>query len=189
MTIKILAFSGALRQASTNTALVRAAKQLAPEGVEIEIYDGLGQLPFFDQDLEAEVPASVAELRQKIADADGVLIASPEYNYSIPGVLKNGLDWASRPYGESVLTNKPVAIMGASGSAFGTVRAQNHLRDVFHWLDAKVVTKPEVHVGNNWERFDGEGNLVDETSRNLVAGLVAALVVLIEETQKAKVDA
>jgi chromate reductase len=189
VTTKILAFSGALRKASTNTALVRAAKQLAPEGVEIEIYDGIASLPFFDQDLEADVPAVVADFRAKIAAADGVLIASPEYNYSIPGVLKNALDWASRPYGESVLTGKPVAVMGASGSGFGTVRAQNHLRDVFHWLDAKVVTKPEVHVGNNWERFDNEGNLVDETSRNLVAGLVAALVVLIEETEKVKANA
>ena len=95
----------------------------------------------------------------------------------------------TRPYGESVLTGKPVAVMGASGSGFGTVRAQNHLRDVFHWLDAKAVTKPEVHVGNNWERFDNEGNLVDETSRNLVAGLIAALVVLIEETEKVKANA
>lgn len=184
MAIKILAISGALRAASTNTALVRAAQQLAPEGVEIELYDGLRELPHFDQDLEADVPAQVADLRARIEAADGVLISSPEYNYTIPGVLKNALDWASRPYGQSVLTGKPVAIMGASGSGFGTVRAQNHLRDVFHWLDAKVVAKPEVHVGNNWERFDGEGNLVDETSRNLVAGLVAALTVLIEENQK-----
>ena len=97
MTTKILAFSGALRKASTNTALVRAAKQLAPEGVEIEIYDGIATLPFFDQDLESDVPAVVADFRAKIAAADGVLIASPEYNYSIPGVLKNALDWASRP--------------------------------------------------------------------------------------------
>jgi chromate reductase len=184
MAIRILAFSGALRAASTNTALVRAAQQLAPEGVEIELYDGLRDLPYFDQDLEGEPPAAVVELREKIAAADGVLISSPEYNYSIPGVLKNALDWASRPYGQSVLTGKPVALMGAAGSGFGTVRAQNHLRDVFHWLDSKVVTKPEVHVGNNWERFDGEGNLVDETSRNLVAGLVASLVVLIDETQR-----
>jgi chromate reductase, NAD(P)H dehydrogenase (quinone) len=189
MTTKILAFSGALRKASTNTALVRAAKQLAPEGVEIEIFDGIGELPLFNQDLEGDVPAVVAAFREKIAAADGVLIASPEYNYSIPGVLKNALDWASRPYGESVLTGKPVALMGASSSSFGTVRTQNHLRDVFHWLDAKVVTKPEVHVSNNWERFDGEGNLVDETSRNLVAGLIAALVVLIEETEKIKANA
>ena len=189
MAIKILAISGALRAASTNTALVRAAQQLAPEGAEIEIYDGLRDLPYFDQDLEAEPPASVVELREKIAAADGVLISTPEYNYSIPGVLKNALDWASRPYGQSVLTGKPVAIMGASGSGFGTVRAQNHLRDVFHWLDSKVVTKPEVHVGNNWERFDNEGNLVDETSRNLVAGLVAALVLLAEQTEKVAVAA
>jgi chromate reductase len=189
MAIKILAISGALRAASTNTALVRAAQQLAPEGVEIELYQGIRDLPYFDQDLEGEPPASVVELREKIAAADGVLISSPEYNYSIPGVLKNALDWASRPYGQSVLTGKPIALMGAAGSAFGTVRAQNHLRDVFHWLDAKVVTKPEVHVGNNWERFDGEGNLLDETSRNLVAGLVAALVVLIEENQKAIANA
>jgi chromate reductase, NAD(P)H dehydrogenase (quinone) len=184
VTTKILAFSGALRKASTNTALLRAAKQVAPEGVEIEIYEGIGALPFFDQDLEGEVPASVVELREKIAAADGVLIASPEYNYSIPGVLKNALDWASRPYGESVLTGKPVAVMGAAGSGFGTVRAQNHLRDVFHWLDSKVVTKPEVHVGNNWERFDAEGNLVDATSRELVAGLIAALVTKIEHAEK-----
>lgn len=184
MAIKILAISGALRAASTNTALVRAAQQLAPEGAVVEIYDGLRDLPYFDQDLEAEPPASVIELREKIAAADAVLISTPEYNYSIPGVLKNALDWASRPYGQSVLTGKPVAIMGAAGSGFGTVRAQNHLRDVFHWLDSKVVTKPEVHVGNNWERFDGEGNLVDETSRNLVAGLVAALTLLAEENQK-----
>ncbi|GAA2026088.1 NADPH-dependent FMN reductase [Catenulispora yoronensis] len=189
MTIKILAISGSLRKASSNTALLRAAKQLAPEGVEIEIYEALGQLPHYDQDLEGDVPANVVELRQRIAEADGVLIATPEYNYSVPGVLKNALDWASRPYGESVLTGKPVAIMGASGSAFGTVRAQNHLRAVFHFLDSKLVGKPEVQVGNNWERFDNDGNLVDETARNLVAGLVAALVVVIDDVQKAKVAA
>ena len=189
MATKILALSGGLRAASTNTALLRAARQLAPAGVEIEIYDGVRDLPYFDQDLEGDVPATVAELRGKIAEADGVLIASPEYNYSIPGALKNALDWASRPYGQSVLTGKPIALMGASGSAFGTVRAQNHLRDVFHWLDSKVVTKPEVHVGANYERFDAAGDLVDENSRNLVAGLVAALVVLIDETQKLAANA
>ncbi|RJO75054.1 NAD(P)H-dependent oxidoreductase [Nocardia panacis] len=180
MTIKILAISGALRAASTNTALLRAAQQLAPEGVEIEIYEGARDLPYFDQDLEGEPPASVVDLRERIAAADGVLIATPEYNYSIPGVLKNLLDWASRPYGESVLTDKPVAIMGASMSGFGTVRAQNHLRDVFHWLDSKVVTKPEVHVGQNHTRFDEQGNLTDETSRGLIAGLIAALVLKVD---------
>ncbi|GAB4584187.1 NADPH-dependent FMN reductase [Nocardia sp. IFM 10818] len=180
MTIKILAISGGLRAASSNTALLRAAQQLAPEGVEIEIYEGLRDLPYFDEDLEGDVPATVTALREQVAAADGVLIASPEYNYSIPGGLKNLLDWLSRPYGESVLTDKSIAIMGASGSPFGTVRAQNHLRDVFHQVDAKVVSKPEVYVGANYTRFDEQGNLVDETSRNLIAGLIAALVVQIQ---------
>lgn len=184
MTIKILAISGGLRAASTNTALLRAAQQLAPEGVEIEIYDGIRDLPYFDEDLEGDVPAAVVELRERIRDADGVLIASPEYNYSIPGALKNLLDWASRPYGQSFLTDKPVAIMGASGSQFGTVRAQNHLRDVFHWLDSQVVTKPEVHVGANYTRFDEQGNLTDETSRGLIAGLIAALVVQVHKSRQ-----
>jgi chromate reductase, NAD(P)H dehydrogenase (quinone) len=189
VTIKILAISGALRAASSNTALVHAAKQLAPEGVEVEIFDGIRDLPFFDQDLEAAPPASVVAFREKIAAADGVFLATPEYNYSTSGVLKNAIDWASRPYGEAVLTHKPTAIAGASGSDFGTVRAQNHLRAVFHQFDGDVVTKPEVHVGRNWERFDGEGNLVDETSRNLLAGLLAALVLKIEEKQKVGANA
>ncbi len=109
-----------------------------------------------------------------------MLIASPEYNYSIPGGLKNLLDWLSRPYAQSVLTDKNIAIMGASGGPFGTVRAQNHLCDVFHQVDGKVVSKPEVYVGLNGTRFDEQGNLVDETSRNLIAGLIAALVVQIQ---------
>ncbi|WP_225724563.1 MULTISPECIES: NADPH-dependent FMN reductase [unclassified Nocardia] len=185
MSIKILAISGGLRAGSTNTALLRAAKEVAPAGVEIEIYEGIRDLPYFDQDLEAEPPASVVELRERIRDADGVLIASPEYNYSIPGALKNLLDWASRPYGESFLTAKPVAIMGASMSQFGTVRAQNHLRDVFQWLDSKVVTKPEVQVGLNGDRFDAQGRLTDEFSRGLIAELIDALVALIERDRVA----
>ena len=138
----IVALSGGLRKSSTNTALLRVAQQHAPEGVEIEFYDGVGSLPFFDTDLEGEPPGSIVELREKIATADGVLIATPEYSYSIPGALRNALDWASRPNGQSVLTAKPVALMGASASTFGTVRAQNHLRDVLHSVDSKVVTKP-----------------------------------------------
>ena len=189
MAIKILAVSGALRAASTNTALLRAAQELAPEGVEIEIYDGIAELPFFDQDLEAEPPAAVVRWREAIADADGVLIATPEYNYSTSGVLKNAIDWASRPYGQAVLTHKPAAVLGASGSDFGTVRAQNHLRAVFHQFEGDLLLKPEVHVGRNYERFDADGRLVDETSRNLVAGLVAALALRIEEKAKAAANA
>jgi chromate reductase, NAD(P)H dehydrogenase (quinone) len=113
VTIKILAISGALRAASSNTALVRAAKELAPEGVEVEIYEGIANLPFFDQDLEAAPPASVVEFRNKIAEADGVFLATPEYNYSTSGVLKNAIDWASRPGGDNSFDDKPVAIMSA----------------------------------------------------------------------------
>jgi len=169
--------------------LFERAGAAGPDGVEIDFYDGLSSLPYFNADLESEAPATVVELREKIAAADGVLIATPAYSYSVPGALKNTLDWAARPNGQSVLTGKPTALMGASGSVFGTVRAQNHLRDVFHSVDAKVVTKPEVHVSNNWQRFDAGGNLVDETSRNLIAGLVAALVMLIEGTEKLKTNA
>src|SRR5512139_579143 len=189
MAIKILAVSGALRSASSNSALVRAARELAPEGVEIEVYDGIGELPFFDQDLEAEPPASVVRWREAIASADGVLLATPEYNYSTSGVLKNAIDWASRPYGQAVLTRKPAAVMGASSSDFGTVRAQNHIRAVFHQFDGDLVLKPEVHVSRNHERFDADGRLVDETSRNLVGGLIAALARKIDEKAKAAADA
>jgi chromate reductase, NAD(P)H dehydrogenase (quinone) len=189
MAIKILAVSGALRAASSNTALLRAAQELAPEGVEIEIYDGIAELPFFDQDLEAEPPASVVRWREAVAAADGVLLATPEYNYSTSGVLKNAIDWASRPYGQAVLTHKPAAVLGASGSDFGTVRAQNHLRAVFHQFEGDLLLKPEVHVGRNYERFDADGRLVDETSRNLVAGLVAALALRIDEKAKLAANA
>ena len=189
MTLKILAISGALRAASTNTALVRSLAALAPAGVEIEVYEGIGALPFFDQDLEAEPPASVVELREKIIAADGVFFATPEYNYSISAVLKNAIDWASRPYGRGALSGKPVAIAGTSGSDLGTVRAQLQLRDVLHGTDSDVVARPEVHIGRNWERFDAEGTLLDDTSRDLLTGLLSALALKIEEKQKAAVNA
>jgi chromate reductase len=189
MAIKILAVSGALRSASSNSALIRAAQELAPEGVEVEIFDGIAELPFFDQDLEAEPPASVVKWREAIAAVDGVLLATPEYNYSTSGVLKNAIDWASRPYGQSVLTHKPAALMGASASDFGTVRAQNHVRAAFHQFEGDLVLKPEVHIGRNYERFDADGRLVDETSRNLVAGLLAALALKIDEKAKTAVAA
>lgn len=189
MTIKILAISGSLRAASSNTTLLRAAQQLAPDGVEVEIYDGIRELPFFDQDLESDPPAAVTQFREKIAAADGVFIATPEYNYGTSGVLKNAIDWASRPPGQGVLIRKPAAIAGASGSDLGTVRAQLSLRDAFLGFDGDVVTKPEVHIGRNYERFDSDGTLVDETSRSLLAGLLAALVVKIDAKHKAAANA
>ncbi|WP_327352910.1 NADPH-dependent FMN reductase [Streptomyces sp. NBC_01304] len=179
--LKFLAISGSLRDASHNTALLRAAQKHAPGDVEIEIYDGLRDIPPYDQDQDVpgRRPASVVELRRRIAEADGVLIATPEFNYSIPGVLKNAIDWASTDWSEDggrPLHRKPVAIMGAAPTNFGSVRAQLALRQVFVWTDSDIVVKPEVIVFRSYERFDDGGNLTDDTTIGLVQDLVAALV-------------
>jgi chromate reductase len=177
--LKILAFSGSLRRKSFNLGLLRAAQELAPDGVEIEIFD-LAPIPFYNADLEATegTPAPVQEFKHKIKAADGVLIASPEYNYSITGVLKNALDWGSRrmsPTETCPLTEKPVAVMGAGGR-FGTVRAQAHLRYILLNLDAKVLGKPELMVPRAREMFDEESNLTDEETRQQVRALMQAFV-------------
>ncbi|GAA0625204.1 NAD(P)H-dependent oxidoreductase [Kribbella sandramycini] len=182
--IKILAISGSLRAGSLNTALLRAAQKHAPAGVTIELYDGLAELPHYNGDLDTEaVPASARELRDRIRAADGVLISTPEYNYSIPGGLKNLIDWASRPAATSALLHKPVAIMGAAPTNFGTVRAQLALRQVFVWTHSDVVVKPEVMVFKAHERFDEAGNLVDDDTIALVSSLVDALAGKVRATK------
>jgi chromate reductase len=175
--LDILGISGSLRAGSLNTALLRAAQKHAPAGVTIDLYDGLAGLPYYDGDLDTEeaLPAQVRELRERIHAADGVLFATPEYNYSIPGGLKNLIDWASRPSATSSLLHKPVAIMGAAPTNFGTVRAQLALRQVFVWTHSDVVVKPEVMAFRAHERFDEAGNLVDEDTIKLVTSLVDAL--------------
>ncbi|MFC9692543.1 NADPH-dependent FMN reductase [Kribbella sp. NPDC056951] len=175
--IRILGISGSLRAGSLNTALLRAAQKYAPAGVTIDLYDGLAELPHYNGDLDTEenLPVQARELRDLIRAADGVLIATPEYNYSIPGALKNAIDWASRPAATSSLLHKPVAIMGAAPTNFGTVRAQLALRQVFVWTHSDVVVKPEVMVFRAHERFDGAGNLIDEDTITLVTSLVDAL--------------
>src|SRR5690606_28929447 len=125
--IKVLGIAGSLREGSFNRAALRAAKELAPEGMEIEIFDIAG-IPGFNQDQEADPPEQAAELKRRIREADAVVLVTPEYNYSISGVLKNAIDWASRPYGDSAWDGKPAAIMGASGGAIATARAQYDLR-------------------------------------------------------------
>jgi chromate reductase, NAD(P)H dehydrogenase (quinone) len=176
MAFRILGISGSLRTGSYNTALLRAAAALAPAGVEVEIFDRLRDIPPYDEDerLAAE-PEPVQDLKRRIEAADALLIATPEYNHSIPGVLKNALDWASRPVNATPLRDKPVAVMGASGGLLGTVRAQAHLRQA---LDSftPVLHRPEVLVSQAAGRFDEHGTLVDETSRALVAELVGGLV-------------
>ncbi|MGN9808908.1 NADPH-dependent FMN reductase [Micromonospora sp. BQ11] len=179
-TFSILAISGSLRDASFNTALIRAAQRLTPDSLTIERYDNLGAIPAFNQDIEAEPPASVVDLRQKIAAADGLLIATPEYNYGVPGVLKNALDWASRPSFPvtswvSPLAHKPVAIMGAAPTGMGTVRAQLQLRQLFLWTDSAVLSKPEIIVTNAHEKLTVDGEIKDETTETLLRGLLDAL--------------
>ena len=175
--LNILGISGSLRDGSLNTALLRAAQKFAPAGMAITEYEGLAELPYYNGDLDTEekLPEQVRELRELIRAADGLLIATPEYNYSIPGGLKNLIDWASRPSATSSLLHKPVAIMGAAPTNFGTVRAQLALRQVFVWTHSDVVVKPEVMVFRAHERFDDAGNLTDEGTITLLQGLLDAL--------------
>src|ERR687885_334855 len=143
--LKILAFAGSLRVGSYNKALLRAATNLLPENATLEIFD-LDGIPPFNQDLEMNMPEKVTEFKSKIRKADAILIATPEYNYSVPGVLKNAIDWASRPYGDNSFDGKPVAIMSASPGMLGGVRAQYHLRQSFVFLNMYPVNGPDVVV-------------------------------------------
>jgi chromate reductase len=175
--IKTIAISGSLRQRSYNTAALRAAVELAPAEMSIDIVE-IRDLPLYDGDIDGpHAPPAVVEFRQRLAGADAFLLVSPEYNYSIPGPLKNALDWASRssPGTPNPFAGKPIAIMGASLGMLGTVRMQYHLRQVFVFLDGRVVNKPEVMIGNAREKFDAEGRLIDETARKLIRELLVAL--------------
>jgi len=171
----ILGIAGSLRKASYNRAALRAAQQLTPESAKIEIFE-LDGIPPFNQDEEANPPGKVTLFKSRIRAADAILFVTPEYNYSIPGVLKNAIDWASRPYGDSAWEGKPVAVMGASGGPQGTARAQYHLRQTFVFLNMFPVNRPEVMIGNAQQRFDEQGNLTDETSRKLMRQLLENLV-------------
>jgi chromate reductase, NAD(P)H dehydrogenase (quinone) len=170
----ILGIAGSLRKGSYNRAALRAAARLVPEGVTLEIFD-LDGIPPFNQDEETPAPARVVEFKARIRAADAILVATPEYNYSIPGVLKNAIDWASRPYGDSAWDGKPVAVMGASMGQMGTSRAQYHLRQVFVFLNMHALNKPEVMIADAYRRFDAQGNLTDEKSKELIRQLLAEL--------------
>jgi chromate reductase len=173
--VHILGIAGSLRRDSYNRAALRAAGELLPEDTTLEIFD-LDDIPIYNQDDEQPPPARVVELKERIRAADALLIATPEYNYSIPGVLKNAIDWASRPYGDSAWAGKPAAIMGASVGMFGTARAQYDLRKMFVFLDVHAINQPEVMIGNAAERFDAEGNLTDEKTREFIRKQLQSLV-------------
>jgi chromate reductase, NAD(P)H dehydrogenase (quinone) len=173
--VRILGIAGSLRRQSYNRALLRAATQIAPAGATIDIFE-IDGIPPFSEDDEHDPPAKVVEMKRRIREADAVLFVTPEYNYSIPGVLKNAIDWASRPYGDSAWSGKPAAIMGASTGRIGTARAQYHLRQVMVFLNMFPLNQPEVMVGAANERFDAEGKLTDEQTREYVRRLLQSLV-------------
>jgi chromate reductase len=173
--MRILGISGSLRRDSHNTSLLRAAARSLPSGVELELYDGLADLPHYNFDIDGE-PAlePVARLREAIADADGVLVATPEFNGSIPGALKNALDWASRPFPDNALRGKPVAVVGASTGLFGAVWAQAEVRKVLRTIGADVLDG-ELPVAHAHLAFGDDGHLADAGMRDALGELVAVL--------------
>lgn len=184
MTIEVLGLSGSLRRDSLNTRLLHAAAALAPESMRIAAAT-LHEVPLYDGDLEAAgFPAAVSVLAERVAAADAVLIVSPEYNYSLPGVLKNGLDWLSRVPGQP-FAHKPLAIMGTSPGRFGTARMQYHLRQVLLFTEARVLPKPEVMLGGGGKLFDEAGNLVDDGAVKLVRSQLEALAAAVEQRRRA----
>jgi len=174
-TVRILGFAGSLRKGSYNKALLRAAGELTPKGVEIQVFD-LEGIPLFNEDLESKPPTKVKDFKTAIKAADALLIATPEYNFSMPGVVKNAIDWASRPYGDNSFADKPVAIMGASVGILGTARAQYHLRQSCVFLNMHPLNQPEVLVASAQDKIDAAGHVTDEGTKKRIADLLAALV-------------
>lgn len=173
--LTILGIAGSLRQASYNRAALRAAQQLVPQDARIEVFD-LNGIPPFNQDDEAHIPERVALFKSRIRAADAILFATPEYNYSVPGVLKNAIDWASRPYGDNSWDGKPAAVMGASPGLLGTARAQYHLRQSFVFLNMFPINQPEVMISNAAQKFDEQGDLVDPKTKQFIARLLQRLI-------------
>lgn len=174
---KIIGISGSLRKDSYNSALLRTAKAMMPKAMELEIVS-IADVPLYNTDVElSQFPASVISLREKIRQADGVIIATPEYNYSIPGVLKNTIDWLSRPYNDPVLSGKPLALMGASMGMMGTARAQYHLRQCMVFLNMYVLNTPELFVSAAHTKFNDKLVLTDEATRAVLEKLLVAFEV------------
>jgi chromate reductase len=173
--VKILGFVGSLRKGSYNKALMRAAVELAPEDAAIEVFDLTG-IPPFNQDLENQPPQTVKEFKAKIRKANAILIVTPEYNYSVPGVLKNAIDWASRPYGDNAFEGKPVALMSTSIGTLGGARAQYHLRQSFVFLNMHPLNHPEVMMPFAEDNVDADGNVTNKQTKQLIRELLEALV-------------
>jgi chromate reductase, NAD(P)H dehydrogenase (quinone) len=175
MSIRVAGIPGSLRKGSLNKGLLQAAVELAPAVLEISIYTRLGDIPPYNDDIfQKGDPEPVADLKKFISDADAILIATPEYNYGIPGVLKNAIDWASRPAGKSVLNRKAAAIMGCSPGLGGTIRAQHALRQTFVFTDTYVMGQPEIKIPSAAPLFDESGRLADENTRQYVKKFLEA---------------
>jgi chromate reductase len=182
--ISILGFAGSLRERSYNRALLRAAVELVPNSAKLEVFE-LDAIPPFNGDLESSPPETVKEFKRKVKTANAILIVTPEYNYSVPGVLKNAIDWASRPYGDNAFQGKPVAMMSASTGMLGGARAQYHLRQSFVFLDMHPVNKPEVFVTFAPQKFDDKGKLTDEQTKELMGQLLDNLVAWAKKLKEA----
>jgi chromate reductase len=181
--ITLLGICGSLRKSSLNRALLAAVGETLPEGATLRQWDSL-DLPIFNSDVGD--PTVVTELKRAITEADGIVFAVPEYNYSIPGGLKNAIDWISRPPPASPLRGKPCAIIGAASGMSGTIRAQAHMRQILLYSDSQVLSQPEVLIPRAQERFDAEGRLTDPSTRELLAKFGAALVRYIERHSPAE---
>ena len=184
--LKVVGFSGSLRRGSLNSAALRALTTLAPADLAIDIFD-LSPIPLYNDDLRTNegYPEGVQSFRDALKAVDGVLIATPEYNYSIPGVLKNAIDWASRPP-EQPFDGKPIAILGASPGALGSARAQYHLRQCFIYLNGQVMNRPEVMIGAANSKFDADGNLTDQGTADFLKKFLAAFADHIRYHQRAR---
>ncbi len=175
MSIRVAGIVGSLREGSLNKGLLRAAAELAPAGMEIEIYTRLGDIPPYNDDVFMKGdPEPVADLKNFIGGADALLISTPEYNYGVPGVLKNAIDWASRPAGKSALNRKPAALMGCSPGLGGTIRAQHSLRQSFVFTETHVMSQPEIKIPSAAALFDASAKLTDENTRQYVKKFLEA---------------
>src|SRR4051812_31696485 len=183
--VRILGIASSLRRESYNRAALRAAAQFVPPDATLDIFE-LDGIPGFNQDEEQNPPAKVVELKRRVREADTVLFVTPEYNYSVPGVLKNAIDWASRPYGDSAWSGKPAAIMGASIGAIGTARAQYHLRQIMVFLNMFPLNQPEVMIGHAAERFGKDGNLTDQATKAPIRPLLTVLVTWTRRLQQSQ---
>jgi len=183
--IKILGFAGSLRKESYNRSILRTAVTLAPQGARLDTFD-LDDIPPFNQDHERDPPHAVRAFKAAVKASDAILIVTPEYNYSVPGVLKNAIDWASRPYGDNAWDGKTVGVMGASVGTLGTARAQYHLRQMFVFLNMYPLNQPEVMISHAEDKFDHEGHLKDQTTTQKIRELLEALTTWTKSLQKAQ---